>query len=226
MEEFIGGIFASIFGTHAGIATIIISMFPLIELKGGIPVGMSVDFWGNYALNGTQAFLLALLGSCLVVPIIALVFTPIIKWLKKSKIFRKLGQFIDNKVKKHSENINNKTENKKTTKKTFIKCLLIGLFVAVPLPLTGVWTGACVAVAIGLKFWQSCLSVILGNVIAGLIIMFVCSVFPEFTTIIFLIFLALITIVLIYGVIKFIMSSKKSKELIIQDKENKEKPLK
>ena len=90
MAEFIGGIFASIFGTHSGIAIVIISMFPLIELKGGIPVGMSVDFWGNYALNGTQSFLLALLGSCLVVPIIAFAFTPILKWLKKTKIFRKL----------------------------------------------------------------------------------------------------------------------------------------
>ena len=49
MTEFIGSIFASIFGVHSGIATVIISMFPLIELKGGIPVGMSVDFWGNYA---------------------------------------------------------------------------------------------------------------------------------------------------------------------------------
>ena len=62
MTEFIGSIFASIFGVHSGIATVIISMFPLIELKGGIPVGMSVDFWGNYALNGTQAFLFALLS--------------------------------------------------------------------------------------------------------------------------------------------------------------------
>ena len=112
MIEFVGSIFSSIFGTHSAIATVIISMFPLIELKGGIPVGMSVDFWGNYALNGTESFLFALLGSCLVVPILALIFKPIISWLKRTKLFRNLGNMLDQKVKSHSENINQKTDIK------------------------------------------------------------------------------------------------------------------
>ena len=47
MAEFIGGIFSAIFGKHSIIATIIISMFPIIELKGAIPNGMSVDYWGE-----------------------------------------------------------------------------------------------------------------------------------------------------------------------------------
>ena len=210
MVEFLGGIFSSIFGNHSIIATIIISMFPLIELKGGIPVGMSVDFWGENALNGIQGFLYALLGSCLVVPIIALVFTPILNWLKRTKVFKKVGEFIDRKVKNHSESINGKTELKGSSlKKTWLKCLLVFGFVAIPLPLTGVWTGTCVAVAIGLKFWQTCISVILGNIVAGLIIVFVCSIFPQFTTILFLVFLAIIMLVLIVGIVKFVISNKK-----------------
>ena len=219
MVEFLGGIFASIFGSHSIIATIIISMFPLIELKGGIPVGMSQDFWGVNALNGTQAFLYALLGSCLVVPIIALVFTPILNWLKKTKLFRKLGEMIDKKVKKHSESIEAKTDTEKSnTKKVWIKILLIFAFVAVPLPLTGVWTGTCVAVAIGLKFWQICLTVILGNIVAGLIIVFVCSIFPQFTTVLFLIVLAIIALLIVFTIVKYIISSKKAKI----ENENKE----
>lgn len=214
--EFLGGIFASIFGEHSILATILVSMFPLIELKGGIPVGMSIDFWGGNALSGTQAFLYALLGSCLVVPILALVFTPILNWLKRTKMFRKLGEMIDNKVKNHSESINEKMgQEKNAKKKVWIKSILVFAFVAVPLPLTGVWTGTCVAVAIGLKFWQTCLSVILGNIVAGLIIVFVCSVFPAFTTIIFLIFLAIILLMIVYGIIKYILGSRK--------KENEEK---
>lgn len=211
MVEFLGGIFATIFGEHSIIATIIISMFPLIELKGGIPVGMSRDFWGNNALNGTQAFLYALLGSCIVVPIVALIFTPILNWLKKTKLFRKVGEFIDNKVKTHSESIEAKTDGEKSsTKKVWIKSLLVFGFVAIPLPLTGVWTGTCVAVAIGLKFWQTCIAAILGNVVAGLIIVFVCSVFPEFTTIIFIIFIAIILMAIMYGVIKYFINKRKS----------------
>ena len=73
MTEFIAKIFVAIFGSHSAIATVLISMVPIIELKGAIPVGMSVDFWGNNALTGTEAFLYSLLGSCLVVPIVALI---------------------------------------------------------------------------------------------------------------------------------------------------------
>lgn len=211
MIEFMGSFFATIFGGHSIIATIIISMFPLIELKGGIPVGMSKDFWGNNALGGIEAFLFALLGSCLVVPIIALIFTPILNWLKKTKMFRKIGEMIDNKVKNHSKGIEEKVNTEGASKKkTWIKCLAVFAFVAVPLPLTGVWTGTCIAVVIGLKFWQTCLSVILGNIVAGLIIVFVCSIFPQFTTILFLIMLGFIAVILIVGIVKHIIKSRKS----------------
>lgn len=213
MVNFLGKIFASIFGTHSSIATVIISMFPLIELKGGIPVGMSQDFWGEYALSGMNAFWLAMLGSCIVVPIVALIFKPILNWLKRTRLFRKIGELIDEKVKKHSESIDAKVQKEETSvKKTWLKAILVFLFVAVPLPLTGVWTGTCVAVAIGLNFWQTCLSCILGNVVAGLIIMFVCSVFPQFTTIIFIIFLAIILCLVLYAIIKLIINKKKNNE--------------
>lgn len=202
-------------------------MFPIIELKGAIPVGMSGEFWGEYALNGTQAFLFSLLGSCLVVPILALFFKPIINWLKGTKVFRKLGEFIDGKVKKHSASIVEKTdsvesgedEKKKNRKKLWIKIIGVFSFVAVPLPLTGVWTGTCVAVAIGLNFWQTVLSVVLGNMVAGLIITTICAIFPQFTTILFLIVLAFVVGILLYGIIKMLLSKKKENiEVVTEDK--------
>lgn len=214
MVNFLGKLFAGIFGTHSGLATVIISMFPLIELKGGIPVGMSKDFWGEYALNSITSFFLALLGSCLVVPILALIFKPIIEFLKRTKLFKKIGHMLDAKVKNHSESINNKTKNEKSEKKKIIlKMLFIFGFVAVPLPLTGVWTGTCVAVAIGLNFWQTVVSAVLGNAVAGLIIMTVCAVFPEFTTILFVIFLVFIVFMIIYAIIKNVIRSRKEKTL-------------
>lgn len=214
MVNLLGKFFVGIFGSHVGIATVIISMFPLVELKGGIPVGMSTDFWGEYALGGTESFLLAMLGSCLVVPIIALIFKPIINFLKRTKLFRKLGQLIDDKVKNHSESINKKTKDEKSSrKKIWTKMLFIFTFVAIPLPLTGVWTGTCVAVAIGLNLWQTVLSCVLGNMVAGLIIVTVCAVFPEFTTILFLIFLLIILIVCVWGIIKVILNKKKAQAL-------------
>lgn len=218
MSDILGKIFSFVFGTHSGIATVIISMFPIIELKGAIPIGMSVDYWGQFALGGTVAFLLSMLGSCMVVPIVALIFTPILNWLKGTKVFRRVGEFIDEKIKKHSSEINQKTaeKNSNNKKSTWIKCLLIFGFVAIPLPLTGVWTGTCVAVAIGLKFWQTCLSVILGNVVAGLIIVFVCSIFPEIVTILSIIFLAIVVILVMLVVFK-ILFPKKADSVVAED---------
>lgn len=219
-----GGIFAGIFGTHSILATIIIAMFPIVELKGAIPVGMNADFWGEYALSSGKAFLFALLGSCLVVPILALLFTPIINWLKKTKVFRKLGEFLDAKVKKHSTSIVEKTENidgvaedKKNRKKLWIKMIGVFAFVAVPLPLTGVWTGTCVAVAIGLNFWQTVISVVLGNMVAGLIITTICAIFPQFTTILFLIVLAFVIGVVLYSIIKMLVAKKKDNIEVIEE---------
>ena len=216
MAEFIGEIFASIFDNHSILATILISMLPIIELKGAIPIGMSVDYWGIYALNGLDSFLFSLLGSSLVVPIIALVFTPIVKWLKKTKVFKSVGLFIDEKVKKHSQKIEGDVQKTNSKKKTIIKWFGIFGFVAVPLPLTGVWTGTCVAVAIGLNMWQTCSSVILGNIVAGLIIMFVCEIFPEITTILSMIFLAIVLIIVIWVIVQIIINSRKKKNETIE----------
>lgn len=223
MAEILGRFFASIFGTHSGIATMIISMFPLIELKGGIPIGMSTDFWGEHALLGRYSFGLALLGSCLVCPIVALVFKPILNFLKRTKLFQKLAKKIERKVKKHSNNITHQVDQvdqsvqvgneKKKISKTLLKCIFIFIFVAIPLPLTGVWTGTCVAIVIGLNFWQTVVSVVAGNCVAGLLIVFVCSIFPEFTTIIFYIMVGIILAMLIYGIIRSIVKKSRIKRL-------------
>ena len=89
MIEVFSKILTTLFGSNSWLATIFISMFPIIELKGAIPVGMSYDFWGNNALNSTQAYLCSLVGSSIIVPILALVFMPILKWMKSTKIFKK-----------------------------------------------------------------------------------------------------------------------------------------
>lgn len=215
MAEIIGKVFACVFGTHSGIATVIVSMFPIIELKGAIPIGMSVDYWGEFALSGRGAFLLSLLGSSLIVPIIALIFSPILTWLKGTRIFGRIGEYIEGKVNSHSKQMTQrleKTGSASQSGRTILKCILIFMFVAVPLPLTGVWTGTCVAVAIGLSFWQACLSVILGNIVAGLIIVFVCSAFPKITTILSLIFIGIVMVLLVVLILKMFLPRKPLKK--------------
>lgn len=220
MINFFGNIFSFLFGTKSWLATIIISMFPIIELKGAIPVGMSTDFWGEHALNSSQAFICSLIGSCLVVPILALIFRPLINYLKKTRIFKSFGNAIDRKVSDSSIKISNKYKNN-TNKKmtTFLKMLGVFMFVALPLPLTGVWTGTCIGVVLGLKFYQTVFSVVLGNIVAGFVVTCVCSILPQFTTIIFLIVLAIVILIFSIFLIKTIMFKRKnSGENVVSNK--------
>lgn len=210
MVEVFGNILVKIFGSQSWLATTLISMFPIIELKGAIPIGVSTDFWGEYALTSMQAFLFSMLGSCLVVPILTLIFVPIIKWMKNTKTFHKISEIIEEKINKSSRQIREKADKRQNkTKSTIFKMIGIFVFVADPFPFTGVWTGTCVGVALGLKFWQTVLSVVTGNIVAGLLVMFVCSAFPQFSTILFFVMLAIIFMILIVCVVKISISKHK-----------------
>ena len=75
MSEILGLVLSVIFGENSSLATFIISMFPLIELKGAIPIGCSRDIWGSFALSSERSFMTSLLGSCAVVFVLPLIFT-------------------------------------------------------------------------------------------------------------------------------------------------------
>lgn len=175
MDIVLGKILKVLFGGNAQLGTLIISMCPLIELKGGIPIGMSRDLWGKDALVGIQAFLLSLVGSSIVIFALPILFDKIIRLLKKVKGFRGIALSIESRTVAKSQKISSKKNS------IFFKCLSVFLFVALPLPLTGVWTGSCVAVALKLNYWQAVTSVFFGNLVAGLIVYFVCRIFPAFT---------------------------------------------
>lgn len=208
MQEF----FAKLFGDHVILATILIAMLPIVELRGAIPFGMSTKFWGAKALNNITSFLVSFLGSSLVVPILALIFIPVLNWLKKTKLFNKIATKIESRVKSKTEKIeNDANSDKKNRSKTWLKALGLFVFVAVPLPLTGVYTGTCIGVMLGFGFWQVCAIVIAGNLCAGLIMTFICSIFPNFTNIILYVFLGLVVVFAVYGLIKSLIVKKKNK---------------
>lgn len=209
ISQSISNVFASVFHDNVILATILISLLPIIELRGAIPFAMEKAVWGPHVLSNWQAFGWAFLGSSLVVPFVALAFIPIINWLKKTKWFKSIGEAIENKVKKHSDKmLENKTEQ--TSKKAYwLKMFGVFAFVAVPLPLTGVWTGTAIAVMIGLNFWSACASIILGNLTAGLLITLLSSLFDNASTIILLAFLAIIALMILYALVKWLVKKYK-----------------
>ena len=214
MTEFLHNLFATLFNDNVILATILISMIPIIEIRGAIPFATNTGFWQSLALNQWQAYGWGLLGSSFVVPIIALIFLPLINWLKKTKLFKKLAISIENRVKSKTEGIENAEEKSGRFSKSYWKKILaVFIFVAVPLPLTGVWTGTCIAVFIGLDYISTCLTVISGNIVAGLLVTLILEFFPWLNDWLFYIFLILIVVVIIFEVVKhFIIKHKAQKE--------------
>lgn len=222
MTEWLKNLFVAIFGTNSPLATVIISMIPIIELRGAIPFGSAVELWGEYALPVWQSFLYSVLGCSIVCVILTFLFWPIFKWLKSTKLFKKLATAIENKLNKSSKNINDKVQAEKNEKKThWIKWWGVFTFVAIPLPLTGVWTGTCIALFIGLSKKDTMLSVILGNVVAGIIMLAITYLFGDNTLIVLWLFLGLVLIfALVLGVraiIKRIKNKSKQNETITKE---------
>lgn len=132
---------------------LIISAIPVVELRGAIPLGILA-----YEMPYLQTYLLGVLGSIIPAPFILLFIPAILKWMAKTKVFGKLANWVINKGMKKSE---------KLTKYEFWGLFI---FVAIPLPGTGVWTGCLAASLIGLDFKRSMLSVTLGSMGAGAIV--------------------------------------------------------
>ena len=218
MSEWIEKLFVSIFGTNSEIATFIISMIPIVELRGAIPFGSAVSMWGENALPVWKSFLLSIGGSSLICVVLTFLFMPILNWLKKTRVFMRFANWIENKLSKNSEKINNNANSEKDEKKkNLIKWWGVFVFVSIPLPLTGVWTGTAIALFIGMNWKQTLSSVILGNCVAGLIMMAISYIFKDNTMIVFLIFLALVVVFVLFALIKNIINKRKHKstELIV-----------
>ncbi|MBQ4542155.1 MAG: small multi-drug export protein [Clostridia bacterium] len=212
MSEWIKELFVAIFGTNSSLATIIISMIPIVELRGAIPFGSATSFWGEHALELWESLLFSLLGSTLVCVILTFLFWPIFKWLKQTKAFKKLALWVENKLNNKAENINNKTENEKDAKKIkWLKIIGIFGFVAIPLPLTGVWTGTCLALFIGLNKKETMSTVVLGNIVAGLLMTLISYFFADNTMIVFYAFFILVGVFILFALIKKLINKIKNK---------------
>ncbi len=162
------------------IATAIMSLVPMIELKGGIV----------FARGAGMGFLLALglayLGSTIILIPIFFLLKPILNLLKRVKWFNKFALKVEGFFQKKANDTMDKQTEKNSKRKmseTLLKQLGVFIFVAIPLPLTGVWTGTAIAVFLNLKFKDVILPVVLGNLVAGLIISGLAELFLAIWTI-------------------------------------------
>ncbi|MBE6658306.1 MAG: small multidrug export protein [Ruminococcaceae bacterium] len=132
--------------------TFFISMLPIIELRGAIPVGAASGL--PWHIN----YLLCCVGNILPVPVILFFVEIVLNYMKKIKYLDKIALWVEEKADKHKDKV-----TKYATWGLF-------LFVAVPLPGTGAWTGSLIAALIKMKKSTAFLSVLGGVLTAGVII--------------------------------------------------------
>ncbi len=151
MKEIIQEFFLETVGEE--LSVFFCSMLPIIELRGAIPLGatLGLPWWLNY--------ILAVAGNILPVPFILLFIKKIISWMTdcRVKFFNKVGAWLTKKAEKN---------RKKIEKYSFWG---VCIFVAIPLPMTGAWTGSLAAAMIDMKFWKALISCFIGVIIAGVI---------------------------------------------------------
>ena len=159
MVEKLVGIIISLFSGIQGIPfgkeliVFIISLMPILELRGGLIAAALLG------LKGIPSFIICFIGNIIPIPFILWLITPIFDRLKKTKLFSGLV---------------NKLENRAMSKKDQIEKLqYIGLllFVGIPLPGTGAWTGCLIAALLDMDKKKAMLYAILGVVLAGIIMM-------------------------------------------------------
>ena len=146
-------------------ATIVMSFVPLVELKGGIVFARSCG------LDFLLSFLYAYIGSTIVFIPIYFLLRPFLNLIKKIKIFSRLAFKVENYFNsKADQAVQEKGTGKKGLSNLGLKKLGVFIFVAIPLPMTGIWTGTAIAVFLNLKFKDAVLPAVIGNFVAGLII--------------------------------------------------------
>ncbi len=133
----------------------LISMVPLIELRGAIPYAVGFD------LNLTLSYIIAIIGNMLPMPIIYLFARKVLLWGKDKKYIGKFFSFCLEKGEKGGKKL-----QAKAGRGLYIALML---FVGIPLPGTGAWTGTLAASLLDMDFKKSMLAVFCGVILAGVI---------------------------------------------------------
>ena len=133
----------------------LISMVPLIELRGAIPYAV------GFKLPLLPSYIIAILGNMLPVPFIFFFARKILEWGKDKKFTKKFFTFCLEKGNKGGKKLQEKAGRN--------VYLALFLFVGIPLPGTGAWTGTLAASLLKLDFKKSVLAIMAGVVLAGII---------------------------------------------------------
>lgn len=135
------------------IIILIMSMMPVSELRGAIPLGVSLG------VEPRKVVVLSVLGNMMIVPLLLKLLDPVLHFLARTEFFSGIIGWL-------------RRRTLRRTKEKVKKYRVLGLFlfVAVPLPTTGAWTGCLAASMLQLDFKKSLAAIWSGIVVSGLIV--------------------------------------------------------
>jgi len=156
VEKIVGsivGLFSGFLGIPFGkeLIVFIVSLMPILELRGGLIAAALLD------LDLLPSYIISIIGNIIPVPFILWFMSSILKWMRASKHFSKIAKWLDKKVNKHKASIE---------KYGFWGLVL---FVGVPLPGTGAWTGCLIASVLEMDRKKSFLAAMIGIIMASVI---------------------------------------------------------
>ena len=140
-------------GVSPELIVVIISMIPVIELRGSIPVGILL-----FNIHWLKAALLSIIGNMIPVPFILLLVDWFFSLISKVKPGKRFTQWLFARTRRKGKSIEK------------YEAIGLAIFVGIPLPGTGGWTGALAANIFGIKFWRAMLCILLGVIFAAIVV--------------------------------------------------------
>lgn len=155
LANFMVGLFGGLAGSLLGkyLVIFILSMIPILELRGGLIAAslLGLPMW--------ESFLICFIGNIIPIPFILWLINPIFRAMRNWKHLGKVVRWCEEKAESKKEKIEN------------LKYLGLVLFVGIPLPGTGAWTGCLIAALLNMDKKKSLLAAIAGVVMAGIIML-------------------------------------------------------
>jgi len=135
----------------------IVGALPISELRGAIPLGLS------FGMSLSKAFWLSVAGNCIIIVPALFLFEPVTKVLRKFKIWSRFFDWVFERTRKNSDSIQK------------YEALGLAIFVAIPLPMTGAWSGVIAASLFKIRFRYAFMAIVAGVICAGFIVSALCA---------------------------------------------------
>ncbi len=185
-------IFRKIFDGNDFLTLYVISIIPIIELRGAI-LFMPIMFESSSFLEFYAGMWCCIAGSTTVIVPLILITRPLLRRLKRTKLFSRFAKSLESNLSDRAESAYSEEEQqrkaeakaqkggaaRKSLSKDAKKFWGLFAFVAIPLPMTGAWTGSCIGSFLDFPVWKASLAVFLGNIVAGHILMAIAWFLPN-----------------------------------------------